>query len=33
MPGSSLGPNGFLDVPARSPKPRTKGLTHVIDRG
>jgi phosphosulfolactate synthase len=33
MPGSSLGPDGFLDVPARSPKPRTKGLTHVIDKG
>jgi phosphosulfolactate synthase len=33
MPGSSLGPNGFLDVPRRSPKPRTKGLTHVIDKG
>lgn len=25
--------DGFLDVPARSPKPRTKGLTHVIDKG
>jgi phosphosulfolactate synthase len=23
----------FLDVPARSPKPRTAGLTHVIDKG
>jgi len=23
----------FLDVPARSPKPRTQGLTHVIDKG
>ena len=31
MPGSNL--NGFLDVPARSPKPRVKGLTHVIDKG
>jgi phosphosulfolactate synthase len=29
MPGS----NGWLDVPARSPKPRTNGLTHVIDKG
>ena len=29
MPGS----DGFLDVPARSPKPRVKGLTHVIDKG
>jgi len=24
---------GFLDVPARSPKPRERGITHVIDRG
>jgi phosphosulfolactate synthase len=29
MPGF----DGFLDVPARSPKPRVKGLTHVIDKG
>jgi phosphosulfolactate synthase len=29
MPGF----DGFLDVPARSPKPRTHGLTHVIDKG
>jgi phosphosulfolactate synthase len=27
------GTDGFLDVPARSPKPRTQGLTHVIDKG
>jgi len=33
MPGSDHGTNGFLDVPARSPKPRTAGLTHVIDKG
>jgi phosphosulfolactate synthase len=32
MQGSD-GTNGFLDVPARSPKPRAKGLTHVIDKG
>jgi phosphosulfolactate synthase len=32
MPASN-GPDGFLDVPARSPKPRTSGLTHVIDKG
>jgi phosphosulfolactate synthase len=32
MPGSN-GPDGFLNVPARSPKPRTCGLTHVIDKG
>ena len=32
MPGSN-GPDGFLNVPARSPKPRTSGLTHVIDKG
>ncbi len=24
---------GFLDVPARSAKPRERGITHVIDRG
>src|SRR3712207_8522216 len=29
MPGF----DGFLDVPPRSPKPRTQGLTHVIDKG
>ncbi len=29
MPGF----DGFLDVPPRSPKPRTNGLTHVIDKG
>jgi len=29
MPGF----NGFLDLPARSPKPRQQGLTHVIDKG
>jgi len=33
MPGSDQHTNGFLDVPARSPKPRTSGLTHVIDKG
>jgi phosphosulfolactate synthase len=33
MPGFDLETNGFLDVPARSPKPRTAGLTHVIDKG
>jgi phosphosulfolactate synthase len=32
MPASN-GPDGFLEVPARSPKPRTAGLTHVIDKG
>jgi phosphosulfolactate synthase len=30
MHGSS---DGFLGIPARSPKPRTQGLTHVIDKG
>src|SRR5919108_4720517 len=29
MPGF----DGFLDVPARPSKPRTQGLTHVIDSG
>jgi phosphosulfolactate synthase len=34
MPGSNGRTNGgWLDVPARSPKPRTAGLTHVIDKG
>jgi phosphosulfolactate synthase len=33
MPGFDLETDGFLDVPARSPKPRTAGLTHVIDKG
>ncbi|HSK15797.1 MAG TPA: phosphosulfolactate synthase [Gaiellaceae bacterium] len=33
MPVSEAGSNGFLDVPARSPKPRSHGLTHVIDKG
>ncbi len=27
------GKNDFLEIPARSPKPRTAGLTHVIDKG
>ena len=25
--------DGFLDLPTRSPKPRERGLTHVIDKG
>jgi phosphosulfolactate synthase len=29
MPGS----DGFLDLPARPGKPRSEGLTHVIDKG
>ncbi len=29
MPGF----DGFLDIPARPPKPRTRGLTHVMDKG
>ncbi len=33
MPVSNGITNGFLDVPARSPKPRAQGLTHVIDKG
>ncbi len=28
-----LGSDGFLDLPARAPKPRERGLTHVIDKG
>jgi phosphosulfolactate synthase len=31
MPGSDV--NGFLNVPARSPKPRERGITHVMDKG
>ncbi|MCC6224089.1 MAG: phosphosulfolactate synthase [Thermoleophilia bacterium] len=27
------GSERFLDVPKRSPKPRVRGLTHVIDKG
>jgi phosphosulfolactate synthase len=30
MHGSS---DGFLGIPARSPQPRTQGLTHVMDKG
>jgi phosphosulfolactate synthase len=30
MPASS---DGFLDLPPRPPKPRSTGLTHVIDKG
>jgi phosphosulfolactate synthase len=33
MPDYDAGPDGFLDLPARSPKPRVQGLTHVIDKG
>jgi phosphosulfolactate synthase len=25
--------DGFLDLPARAPRPREEGLTHVIDKG
>jgi phosphosulfolactate synthase len=28
-----LGSDGFLDLPPRAPKPRDRGLTHVIDKG
>ena len=33
MPGSNGSHGDFLDLPARSTKPRTEGLTHVIDKG
>jgi phosphosulfolactate synthase len=33
MHGSNGGSEDFLGVPARSTKPRTEGLTHVIDKG
>jgi phosphosulfolactate synthase (CoM biosynthesis protein A) len=32
MPDSDVD-RDFLDLPARAPKPRTAGLTHVIDKG
>jgi phosphosulfolactate synthase len=32
MPASN-GPEEFLSLPLRSPKPRSSGLTHVIDKG
>jgi phosphosulfolactate synthase len=31
MPGSDS--DGFLNVPVRSPKPRERGITHVMDKG
>jgi phosphosulfolactate synthase len=31
--GRERGTAGFLDVPARSEKPRERGITHVLDRG
>ena len=33
MPGSNGFHDGFLDLPARPGKPRTEGLTHVMDKG
>jgi phosphosulfolactate synthase len=33
LPGSNGFNDGFLNLPARSGKPRTEGLTHVIDKG
>jgi phosphosulfolactate synthase len=33
MHGFNGGPGDFLDLSARSMKPRTEGLTHVIDKG
>ncbi len=30
---NTLQTDGFLDLPPRSPKPRTSGLTHVMDKG
>ncbi len=32
-PGGLNGAEDFLGLPARSPKPRSLGLTHVIDKG
>ena len=33
MTGVGSESDGFLDLPSRSPKPRERGLTHVIDKG
>jgi phosphosulfolactate synthase len=33
LPASNGFHDGFLDLPARPGKPRTEGLTHVIDKG
>jgi phosphosulfolactate synthase len=33
MSASDHRADGFLDLPARPPKPRSVGLTHVIDKG
>src|SRR5215212_5177542 len=33
LPGSNGFHDDFLDLPARPGKPRTEGLTHVIDKG
>ena len=33
MPGSNGFHDGFLELPSRPGKPRTEGLTHVIDKG
>jgi len=33
MPASNGSHPNFLDLPARSPKPRQSGLTHVMDKG
>jgi phosphosulfolactate synthase len=30
---NTLQTDGFLDLPPRAPKPRTSGLTHVMDKG
>ena len=30
---ASVAGAAFLDLPARAPKPRTRGLTHVLDKG
>ena len=32
-PGPGLRTPGFLDLPARTVKPRTSGLLHVLDDG
>src|SRR4029077_6901649 len=29
----ALDGNGFLDIPTREGKPRSRGLTHVMDKG
>ena len=33
LPSTAMGPASFLTLPSRPPKPRSSGLTHVLDTG